>query len=170
MITKEQFRNDIYTIASHMVILRCRQGNRRLQDLMRDYFQEFYPEVWRRALVRSRNEVHDTSRAFLNNISGDAQKIIDLLYESLTQLRNEVVGFIMDNYDVDSHDLSVRDGCGWKLEVSVRGDIILREGGTYTNGAFVFDVIEGDFDAGRTEFNEVTSPRPNLVLGKLIRC
>lgn len=104
-----------------------------------------------------------------NNIPRDAQKTIDLLYESLIQLRNETIGFIMDNYDVDSRDLSIHDNCGWKLEVNVHGDIALREGGTYTNGAFTFDVIEGDFDAGKTEFNEVTTPRPNLVLGKLIR-
>lgn len=159
MITREQFRNDIYTIINYVVSERCRQENRRAQDLIRGYFQEFYPEVWWRALVRSRNDLHD-----------DPQEIIDILYESLIQLRNETIGFIMDNYDVDSRDLSVHDNGGWKLEVSVRGDIALREGGTYTNGAFVFDVIEGDFDAGKTEFNEVTSPRPNLVLGKLIRC
>lgn len=158
MITKEQFRNDIYTIANYIGALRCRQGNRRMQDLMRDYFQEFYPEVWWRALVRSHNNLH-----------GDTQEIIDTLYESLIQLRNETIGFIMDNYDVDSRDLSVHDNGGWKLEVSVHGDIVLREEGAYTNGAFVFDVIEGDFDASGTKFDEVTSPRPNHVLGKLIR-
>ena len=158
MITREQFKNDIYTILSHTVVLRHRQGNRRLQDLIRDYFQEFYPEIWWRALVRSRNDLY-----------GDLQEVIDILYESLIQLRNETIGFIMGNYDVDSHDISVYDNGGWKLEVSVRGDITLREGGVYTNGAFVFDTIYGDFDAGNTEFNEVTYPRPNLVLGKLIR-
>lgn len=118
------------------------------------YVDDFFPEVSKRI---------DSSRYTFC-------EYIDRLYDTINKMQSEVAEFIMDNYDVMPDDIVLTEEVGWKVYADILGDIKLKKDGKYTNGVFIFDTIEGNFDIseGDVIFNDVHAPRPNKVIGEII--
>lgn len=148
-LTRERFKEEIKILYNSVY-----SQNKNPYELIFKYVNDFFPEVSKRV---------DSSNCTFN-------EYIDRLYDTINQMQSEVAEFIMDNYDVMPDDIVLTEEVGWKVCVDILGDIKLKRGGKYTNGVFVFDTIEGNFDIseGDVIFNDVHAPRPNKVIGEII--
>ena len=152
-MTRERFREGIKMLEGFMNSDKTRPNTTPYKFIVK-YVNDFFPEVSKRI---------DSNKYTFN-------EYIDRLYDTVNKMQSEVVEFIMDNYDVMPYDIVITEEVGWKVYVDILGDIKLKKGGKYTNGVFVFDTIEGNFDVSEEiiYYDEVLAPRPNKVIGEII--
>lgn len=153
-LTKERFRRGIKLLEESFMNSGSTHPNMSLYEFIVKYVNDFFPEVSKRV---------DSSKCTFN-------EYIDRLYDTIDKMRSEVAEFIMNNYDVMPDDIVITEEVGWKVYVDILGDIKLKKGGKYTNGVFIFDTIEGNFDVSEEiiYFDDVLAPRPNKVIGEII--
>lgn len=158
-----QFRESVYGMLEHLP-----EGMRRGQYLI-NYIHDFFPKVM--------NRIDPILQSQTFNNDDYIDRFVGVLYKTISKLQDEVVEFIMDNYDVQPDDIVVSERAGWMLYINILSDITLKKDGEYTNGVFVFNTIYGNFDVSNQHssnmpwlmFDEVKYPKPNRVLGDIIR-